>query len=78
MRQMPQGQWVAFEGYDNVHECSKEYSENHLNSSSKTYGVRTGYNSRLSHSSNAPENSSGWSILIWIFVIAALLWLFGR
>lgn len=26
MRQMPHGQWVAFEGYDTLHDCSKPIS----------------------------------------------------
>lgn len=47
MRQMPQGQWVAFDGYDSVHKCSKQYeqlfdhhdSKNSTNRSQPTYRI---------------------------------------
>lgn len=38
MRQMPQGQWVAFDGYDSVHKCSRQYEQllDHYNSNNST------------------------------------------
>lgn len=83
MRQMPHGQWVAFEGYDTPHKCSKEeHSEttnlaNHSKSNSNysSYNTPPIYSSSKSNSGSADKSShkSFWDILPVIIIIIVVV-----
>lgn len=67
LRQMPHGQWVAFEGYDTVHDCEKQPS-----SSNKSY-TSTNYSSQHTRGnySRSYQSSGSGCLLILIFILAA-------
>lgn len=71
MRQMPRGQWVAFDaGFDgSVHACGRPRSSGVLRDSIRTTGVaRVPSASRASSSTpvTAPDREVYWGCLVWI------------
>lgn len=68
MRNMPQGQWVAFDGYDTVHKCSKQYEQlfgqyhgnNPSNKNQPTYQIPTYHR---------PAESSGCFTIMLFFLV---------
>jgi hypothetical protein len=73
---MPHGQWVAFEGYDTIHECSQ--SKKDYATSSRQNLWNDNRNTSLGNKSEKSDSSNSWiSTIVVIAIILIILYCFS-
>lgn len=69
MRKMPQGQWIAFDGYDSVHKCSKQYEQLFENNQGNYPASRKQPTYRVPSYRSTVESSGCITIMLFLLVL---------